>query len=68
MNKKLSVKNEKEKKTVTQASEILFDRDKNLTYVPNDESIDTVIDKNGNPEFQHSNHQIQKDSKKVNKK
>ena len=56
-NKKLpsEIVNKNQNKKV-KPSEVTFDRDKNQTYVPNDESSDEIVTSDGNINFVHPNH------------
>lgn len=47
MNKRKRKKHIKKKQAQAHISEVMLDRDKNLTYVPHDESIVEVVNKQG---------------------
>lgn len=53
----------KAEKNTKKISEHLLDRDKNETYIPNDESIDIAFDSEGHEEFIHPNHNNKKKNK-----
>ncbi|MEK6628748.1 MAG: hypothetical protein AABY53_08990 [Bdellovibrionota bacterium] len=63
MKKKTGIKKASSKKNLKKMkpgliSEHFLDRDKNATYIPNDESIDDLFDSEGHEQFVHSNHKF----------